>query len=133
MECARGAFCRAKAPQKPSSAKRSCQRQTQVLDLAVRRMISAVPTPSALSNTISARQTCFCGLLRSLISAVKPARSIGETKKDIPVRMRQTRIRVGERESHAGLLWQMETTSNAQRHSEPVSKRYGLEVMEQLA
>ena len=46
--------------------KRSCQRQTQVFDLPVRRMISFVPTPSALKRTISARQTCFCGALRSL-------------------------------------------------------------------
>ena len=30
--------------------KRSCQRQTQVFDLPVRRMISLVPTPSALSR-----------------------------------------------------------------------------------
>src|SRR6202041_1190457 len=34
-------------PSNPSSIMRSCQRQTQVLDLAVRRMISFVPTPSA--------------------------------------------------------------------------------------
>ena len=31
------------SPSTPSSAKRSCQRQTQVLDLPVRRMISTVP------------------------------------------------------------------------------------------
>jgi len=48
-----------KRPSTPSSAKRSCQRQTQVFDLPVRRMISTVPTPCALSSTISARQTCF--------------------------------------------------------------------------
>src|SRR5580692_5925345 len=33
-------------PSNPSSKKRSCQRQTQVLDLAVRRIILFVPTPS---------------------------------------------------------------------------------------
>ena len=49
------------SPSTPSAAKRSCQRQTQVFDLPVRRMISIVPTPSALNSTISARQTCFCG------------------------------------------------------------------------
>ena len=37
-------------PRQPSSAKRSCQRQTQVFDLPVRRMISTVPTPSALEQ-----------------------------------------------------------------------------------
>ena len=46
-------------PSKPCVAKRSCQRQTQVFDLPVRRMISLVPMPSALCRTISARQTCF--------------------------------------------------------------------------
>src|SRR5471030_2105018 len=52
-------------PTTPSCMNRSCQRQTQVLDLLVRRMISLVPRPSAESSTISARQTCFCGALRS--------------------------------------------------------------------
>ena len=47
------------SPPTPSAAKRSCQRQTQVLDLPVSRTIAFVPTPSALSNTICARQTCF--------------------------------------------------------------------------
>ena len=35
--------------------KRSCQRQTQVFDLPVSRMISLVPMPWALNSTISAR------------------------------------------------------------------------------
>jgi hypothetical protein len=34
----------------------------EVFDLAVRRMISFVPSPSAVNKTISARQTCFCGV-----------------------------------------------------------------------
>jgi hypothetical protein len=54
----------------PSCMKRSCQRQTQVFDLPVRRMISLVPTPSALNRTISARQTCLCGVLRSRASTL---------------------------------------------------------------
>jgi hypothetical protein len=37
----------------------SCQRQMTVLAFPVRRMISAVPWPSAVSKTILARQTCF--------------------------------------------------------------------------
>ena len=53
-------------PSKPSAAKRSCQRQTQVLDLPVSRMIAFVPRPLTLNSTIHARQTCFCGALRSL-------------------------------------------------------------------
>ena len=48
-----------KSPSTPSAANRSCQRQTQVLDLPVSRMIAFVPTPSPLSNTICARQACF--------------------------------------------------------------------------
>lgn len=38
----------------------------------------------------------------------KSARSIGETVRDIPVRMRQTRIRTRERKSRAELLCQIE-------------------------
>ena len=38
-----------------------------------------------------ARQTCFCGALRSLTTAIRRRRSAGETVMDIPVRMRQTR------------------------------------------
>ena len=99
-----------KSPSKPFSAKRFCQCQTQVLDLPECRMISTVPTPSALSSTISARQTCLCGLFRSLISAVRRLRSAGETVKDIPVRMRQTRMRHWMRESNVGLFRQADTT-----------------------
>src|ERR1035438_2851466 len=72
--------------------KRSCQRQTQVFDLPVRRMISLVPTPSALNRTISARQTCLCGALRSRASAFSRRRSVGLRVMEIPVRMRQTRM-----------------------------------------
>jgi len=43
----------------PSALNRSCQRQMTVLAFPVRRMISAVPWPSAVSKTILARQTCF--------------------------------------------------------------------------
>ena len=52
-------------PSTPSCMKRSCQRQTTSSLLPVCRMISAVPKPSAVSRTIRARQTCFCGLFRS--------------------------------------------------------------------
>jgi hypothetical protein len=46
-------------PSTPASANRACQRQTVGFDWPVRRTISIVPTPSALSSTIRARQTCF--------------------------------------------------------------------------
>jgi hypothetical protein len=48
-----------KSPSTPSAANRSCQRQTQVLDFPVSRTIAFVPTPSPLSSTTPARQTCF--------------------------------------------------------------------------
>ena len=66
----------------PVRRKRSCPaRQTQVLDLAVRRMISFVPTPSAVNSTISARQTCFCGALRSCTTALTAGEYRPRTKR----------------------------------------------------
>ena len=52
-------------PLDPPCMKRSCQRQTTVLPLPTARVIAVVPTPSAVRTMIRARQTCFCGLLRS--------------------------------------------------------------------
>ena len=46
-------------PSKASCMKRSCQRQTQVLDLPIRRMISFMPAPFAERRTTSARHACF--------------------------------------------------------------------------
>src|SRR3954467_7402942 len=48
-----------RSPSMPSRMKRSCQRHTQVLLLPVRRMISTVPRPAAVSRMMRARQTCF--------------------------------------------------------------------------
>jgi len=78
-------------PSTPSSMNRSCQRQTQVFDLPVRRMISCVPTLSALNRMIAARHTCFWAALRSRTAPSRRRRSPGLSVKDIPVRMRQTR------------------------------------------
>ena len=74
----------------PSFMNRSCQRQTQVFDLPVRRMISLVPTPSALERMIAARQACFCEALRSLVIASSRPRTDRVIVMEIPVRMRQT-------------------------------------------
>jgi hypothetical protein len=49
-------------PSTPSAMKRACQRQIVGLPLPVCRWIAIVPTPAALSSTIRARHTCFCGL-----------------------------------------------------------------------
>src|SRR5450759_2864364 len=90
--------------------KRSCQRQTQVFDLPVRRMISLVPIPSALNRTISARQTCLCGVLRSPASAFRRRRSSGLRVIEIPVRMRQTRMPSSSGESPPGFKCQTRST-----------------------
>ena len=63
---------------------RSCQRQTQVFDLPVRRMISLVPTPSALERMIAAPQACFCDALRSLVIASSRPRTDRVIVMEIP-------------------------------------------------
>src|SRR5712672_2188495 len=97
-------------PSTPSCMNRSCQRQTQVLDLRVRRMISLVPRPSAESSTTSARQTCFCGAWRSFKITFSRLRSEGFNVMDIPVRTRQTRTSGAAWESQMGFKCQTETT-----------------------
>ena len=91
---------------------RSCQRQTQVFDLPVRRMISLVPTPSALERMIAARQACFCEALRSLVIASSRPRTDRVIVMEIPVRMRQTRTATETEKSQSGFLCQATTTSN---------------------
>ena len=66
---------------------RSCQRQTLGFDLPLRRMISAVPKPSAVARMIFARQTCFCGLFRSATTAFRRARSAALTSTVTSLRM----------------------------------------------
>jgi hypothetical protein len=61
------------------------------LGLAGSRMIAFVPTPSAVSSTICARQTCFCDALRSLTGARSRALSANVTEREMLVRIRQTR------------------------------------------
>jgi hypothetical protein len=45
--------------------KRACHRHTTGFDLPDRRMISAVPQPSAVARMLAARHTFFCGALGS--------------------------------------------------------------------
>jgi hypothetical protein len=52
------------SPGTPSARYRSCQRQTVGFDMPVRRMIRAVPSPSAIARTISARQTTLRAVVR---------------------------------------------------------------------
>jgi hypothetical protein len=63
------------SPGMPSAPNRSCQRQMTVLAFPVRRMISTVPCPAAVSSTIFARHTCFCGLFQFATTASNSARS----------------------------------------------------------
>ena len=94
-----------KSPATPSAAKRSCQRQTQVLELPVSRMIALVPSPLALSNTICARHTCFSGALRSLIPARSRSKSAEVTEREMPVRMPHTRTPRVPQESVPGFKY----------------------------
>ena len=80
------------SPSTLSCMKRSCQRQTTVLPLPTARVIAVVPTPSAVRTMIRARQTCFCGLLRSRMIDCKRARSAEVTSMIIPLRMPYNRI-----------------------------------------
>ena len=76
-----------KSPSTPASMKRCCQRQADGFETPARRMISAVPHPSAEARIIAARQTCFCRLLRSATTAANRSRSAALTSKLIPSRM----------------------------------------------
>ncbi|KPH04386.1 hypothetical protein AOG23_33510 [Rhizobium acidisoli] len=71
---------------------RSCQRQTQVFDLAVASMIAAASGPSSPNQMIFARQTCFCGELPAEMIAFSRTRSAEETSNVIPERMQDRRI-----------------------------------------
>ena len=79
------------SPATPSCMKRSCQRQTTVLPLPTARLMAVVPLPSAVRTMICARQTCFCGLLRSRMIDCKRARSAGVTSMMMPLRMPHSR------------------------------------------
>src|SRR5438270_3867035 len=98
-------------PSTPVCMNRSCQRHRQVLLLAVCRMISLVPRPSAVNSTIRARHTCFWGLFRSATIASRRARSAAFTSTVIPVRIPQTRMTATTPESSLGLFRQILSTS----------------------
>ena len=74
-------------PATPSRMNRSCQRHTQGFETPARRIISAVPQPSAVARMMCARQTCFCGLLRSATTIASRSRSPALTSMLIPSRI----------------------------------------------
>ena len=67
-------------------------------------MIPFVPTPSAVNSTISARQTCFCGALRSCTTALSRRISADETERDFPARIAHSacRARIGNPSQDSG-------------------------------
>ena len=67
--------------------KRACQRHTTVLLTPAVRMISTVPSPSAVPSTMRARQTCFWAVLRSSTMACNRSRSDGLKSTVTPVRI----------------------------------------------
>src|ERR1700680_2549861 len=71
-------------PSTPSAMNRACQVHTTGFDLPDRRMISAVPQPSAVARITLARHTCFCGALRSATIASSRRRSARVTLTTIP-------------------------------------------------
>lgn len=75
------------SPSMPSAMNRACHRHTTGFDLPDRRMISAVPQPSAVARMMLARQTCFCGALRSEMIASSRWRSARVTFTTIPALM----------------------------------------------
>ena len=93
-------------PSTPSVMNRACQRQTQGLDLPVRRMISAVPKPSAVARMIPARHTCFCGLFRSATTDSNRTRSAVLTSMVMSLRIH----RDSHRPTAVGILRQVSTT-----------------------
>jgi hypothetical protein len=66
---------------------RACHLHTTGFDLPERRMISAVPQPSAVARMMLARHTCFCGALRSETIASSRWRSARVTFTTIPALM----------------------------------------------
>ena len=104
-------------PATPSCIKRSCQRHTTVLPLPTARMIAMVPAPSALKSTIRARQTCFCGLLRSRMIDCKRVRSAGVTSMVIPLRMPHNGTNHPREKLLFGLFRQLQSTSGGQQRA----------------
>jgi hypothetical protein len=72
------------SPSTPSAMNRACQVQTTGLAVPERRMVSAVPQPSAVARMILARHTCFWGALRSATIASSRRRSARVTLTTIP-------------------------------------------------
>ena len=70
------------------------QRQTRSFDTPARRMISAVPQPSAEARTITARPTRHSRLLRSASTVAIRSRSAALTSRPSPSRLAMAKHRL---------------------------------------
>src|SRR5580704_608771 len=90
---------------------RACQVHTTGFDLPDRRMISAVPQPSAVARITLARHTCFCGALRSATIASSRRRSARVTLTTIPALI----MRAWTASADLGIVRMNQTTRGASR------------------
>ncbi len=95
------------SPSTPSAMNRACQVHTTGFDLPDRRMISAVPQPSAVARITLARHTCFCGALRSATIASSRRRSARVTLTTIPALI----MRAWTASADLGIVRMNQTTS----------------------
>src|SRR5437660_2308825 len=86
---------------------RACQVHTTGFDLPDRRMISAVPQPSAVARITLARHTCFCCALRSATIASSRRRSDRVTLTTIPALI----MRAWTASADLGIVRMNQTTS----------------------
>ena len=96
--CAAAGSCRAAGRRRPPAANRSCQRQTQVLRLAGPAHDRDRAEPVGGQQDDPARQTCFCGLLRSATIRSRRRRSTALMAMVTPLRMPRTRTAQTKRE-----------------------------------
>src|SRR3984893_7608247 len=96
------------SPSTPSAMNRACQVHTTGFDLPDRRMISAVPQPSAVARITLARHTCFCGALRSATIASNRRRSARVTLTTIPALI----MRAWTASADLGIVRMNQTTSH---------------------
>src|SRR5207244_12251859 len=96
---------------------RACQVHTTGFDLPDRRMISAVPQPSAVARITLARHTCFCGALRSATIASSRRRSARVTLTTIPALI----MRAWTASADLGIVRMNQTTRRRQDTRDEIS------------
>src|SRR5215475_12012972 len=112
---ARGPRLVAPQPRDPSLLEALLPAPDHGLALPVASMISAVPRPAAVRRTILARQTCFCGLLRSATTASSSLRAAALNRISVRLCIPKTRTRESEGESQSESKCQICSTSASSR------------------